>query len=131
MGTGNPEKLYVHVTSRDPSDEYDNPPSQLVLSPHPDDSCDAVAFGYEHHNGQIPDEETRLFHLLANLYNAHAAASHAERQQPKPAASKFIQQLQAKQSAALRDPFTCPRCGSQMAHSRLQGMFCVNPGCRR
>lgn len=61
-------KLYVHILRRDPSDEYDYPRSQLCLSPHPDDPCDAVCFGYEFH-GRESEDERQLFELLAALYN--------------------------------------------------------------
>lgn len=64
-----PEQLYVNVLSLDPKDEYDQPPSMLVLSPHQDDSCDAVCFGYQH-QGSIPDDEEEAFNKLADRFNA-------------------------------------------------------------
>lgn len=63
------DRVYVNERRSDPKDEYDSPIVQLVLSPHPDDSCDAMCFGYEYSGNTPPDEEYSVFQQLADAWN--------------------------------------------------------------
>lgn len=42
---------------------------------------------------------------------------------------KFDAPLRA--TSAVHDPYTCEKCGSQKAHSRLRGLFCLSCESRR